>query len=137
MHEHGFGLPAPDFHLAKRYYDSCLETDPDAIVPVKLALAKLYAKSYWLEWTSDASTASATSGGASAGSAAGPAAPVVAPLPGPLAWMQQQLALTGLTGWADRLWRSESLAEVLLAIEDVMLAILCAAFAVVVYYRAR
>lgn len=42
MHEHGIGLPQ-DFHLAKRYYDMAAETDPVAVVPVYLALGKLFA----------------------------------------------------------------------------------------------
>ncbi|KAI4339576.1 hypothetical protein MLD38_024502 [Melastoma candidum] len=41
MHEHGQGLPN-DLHLAKRYYDQALETDPDAKLPVALALASLW-----------------------------------------------------------------------------------------------
>uniref|UniRef100_A0AC35U1L7 Protein sel-1-like protein 1 n=1 Tax=Rhabditophanes sp. KR3021 TaxID=114890 RepID=A0AC35U1L7_9BILA len=36
MHEHGIGLPK-DLHLAKRYYDSALEVNSDAILPVTLA----------------------------------------------------------------------------------------------------
>jgi SEL1 protein len=44
MHEHGIGLPQ-DFYLAKRYYDMASETDPIAVVPVYLALGKLY--SHW------------------------------------------------------------------------------------------
>lgn len=42
MHEHGLGLPQ-DFHLAKRYYDMAAETDPVAVVPVYMALGKLFA----------------------------------------------------------------------------------------------
>ncbi|CAL9054756.1 unnamed protein product [Musa banksii] len=41
MHEHGQGLPL-DLHLAKRYYDQALETDPAAKLPVKLALTSLW-----------------------------------------------------------------------------------------------
>ena len=47
MHEHGLGLPK-DLHLAKRYYDMVLSSDPKAWVPVKLALLKLQAHA-WLE----------------------------------------------------------------------------------------
>ena len=47
MHEHGVGLPK-DLHLAKRYYDMALSTDPKAFVPVKLALWKLKMHT-WLE----------------------------------------------------------------------------------------
>ncbi|KAG9458617.1 hypothetical protein H6P81_003125 [Aristolochia fimbriata] len=46
MHEHGQGLPL-DLHLAKRYYDQALETDPAAKLPVTLALGSLWIrKSY-------------------------------------------------------------------------------------------
>lgn len=41
MHEHGLGLPL-DLHLAKRYYDQALQSDPDAKLPVTLALASLW-----------------------------------------------------------------------------------------------
>jgi hypothetical protein len=41
MHEHGEGLPK-DFHLAKRYYDKALATNPSAALPVYLALAGLW-----------------------------------------------------------------------------------------------
>ncbi|CAG8547892.1 7042_t:CDS:10, partial [Funneliformis caledonium] len=46
MHENGIGV-ARDFHLAKRWYDQSLSTNPDAYLPVKLSLTKLYAKSFW------------------------------------------------------------------------------------------
>jgi SEL1 protein len=36
-----------DFHLAKRWYDQSLSTNPDAYLPVTLSLIKLYAKSFW------------------------------------------------------------------------------------------
>ena len=54
MHEHGLGLPK-DLHLAKRYYDMVLSTDPKAWVPVKLALWKLRAHR-WIDenWTEGA-----------------------------------------------------------------------------------
>ena len=47
MHEHGVGLPK-DLHLAKRYYDMVLSTDPKATVPVRLALWKLAAHGWLL-----------------------------------------------------------------------------------------
>ena len=37
MHEHGLGLPI-DLHLARRYYENALETDPTAKLPVTMAL---------------------------------------------------------------------------------------------------
>jgi SEL1 protein len=46
MHEHGLAV-TQDFHMAKRYYDRALETSPEAYLPVKLALIKLRARSYW------------------------------------------------------------------------------------------
>ncbi|KAL8139717.1 hypothetical protein V2J09_005738 [Rumex salicifolius] len=41
MHEHGQGLPF-DLHLAKRYYDEALESDPASKLPVTLALTGLW-----------------------------------------------------------------------------------------------
>lgn len=40
MHEQGLGM-TKDMHLAKRCYDQAAETNPDAKVPVALALLKL------------------------------------------------------------------------------------------------
>ena len=42
MHEHGIGI-ARDLHLAKRFYDMAAETAQDAVWPVMLARAKLWA----------------------------------------------------------------------------------------------
>ena len=41
MHEHGIGM-AKDLHLAKRYYDMILTSQPDASVIVQIALKKLH-----------------------------------------------------------------------------------------------
>ncbi|KAG2664683.1 hypothetical protein I3843_16G092200 [Carya illinoinensis] len=41
MYERGQGLPI-DLHLAKRYYDQALQTDPNAKLPVTIALASLW-----------------------------------------------------------------------------------------------
>lgn len=47
MHENGIGIDQ-DFHLAKRHYDSALETNPrEAHLPVVLALYKLRFRSWW------------------------------------------------------------------------------------------
>lgn len=47
MHENGIGIEQ-DFHLAKRHYDSALETNPrEAHLPVVLALYKLRFRSWW------------------------------------------------------------------------------------------
>lgn len=46
MYENGVGVPQ-DFHLAKRHYDSALETNSEAYVPVIMSLVKLHAKSLW------------------------------------------------------------------------------------------
>jgi SEL1 protein len=46
MHENGVGLDQ-DFHLAKRYYDSALETNDEAYLPVTLSLFKLRMRSAW------------------------------------------------------------------------------------------
>ncbi|KAJ3019765.1 ERAD-associated protein, partial [Thoreauomyces humboldtii] len=45
MHETGLGVDQ-DYHLAKRFYDRCLETNPEAYLPVRLALAKLRVKMF-------------------------------------------------------------------------------------------
>ncbi|KIY68091.1 HCP-like protein [Cylindrobasidium torrendii FP15055 ss-10] len=46
MYENGIGVPQ-DFHLAKRHYDSALDTNHEAYLPVFLSMAKLYARSIW------------------------------------------------------------------------------------------
>lgn len=46
MHENGLAVEQ-DFHMAKRYYDLALETNSEAYLPVKLALIKLRARSFW------------------------------------------------------------------------------------------
>ncbi|CAG8577249.1 17971_t:CDS:10, partial [Gigaspora margarita] len=46
MHEYGIGVPQ-DFHLAKRWYDQSLSTNPDAYLPVTLSLIRLYSRSFW------------------------------------------------------------------------------------------
>ncbi|KZT72333.1 HCP-like protein [Daedalea quercina L-15889] len=46
MYENGIGVPQ-DFHLAKRHYDSALETNSEASVPVSISLLKLHARSLW------------------------------------------------------------------------------------------
>ncbi|KAH8087852.1 HCP-like protein [Cristinia sonorae] len=46
MYENGKGVPR-DFHLAKRHYDLALQTNPEAYLPVTIALIKLYLKSFW------------------------------------------------------------------------------------------
>ncbi|KAK3336456.1 hypothetical protein B0T19DRAFT_453877 [Cercophora scortea] len=50
MHENGVGLNQ-DYHLAKRYYDTALETNEEAYLPVALSLLKLRAKSAWNTFT--------------------------------------------------------------------------------------
>jgi SEL1 protein len=46
MHENGVAV-TQDFHMAKRYYDLALELNKEAYLPVKLALGKLYIRSWW------------------------------------------------------------------------------------------
>ncbi|ODQ81623.1 hypothetical protein BABINDRAFT_22916, partial [Babjeviella inositovora NRRL Y-12698] len=46
MYERGLGVPQ-DFHLAKRYYDLALVMNPSAYVPVKAAVLKLHARSWY------------------------------------------------------------------------------------------
>ncbi|KAJ1918830.1 ERAD-associated protein [Mycoemilia scoparia] len=48
MYEEGIGLPR-DFHLAKRWYDRCLETNPEAALTIYLSLARLTVK-YLFAW---------------------------------------------------------------------------------------
>ena len=62
MHEHGLGLPK-DLHLAKRYYDMALSTDPKAFAPVKLALWKLQAH----KWLAERAEGGGRSGGGGGG----------------------------------------------------------------------
>ncbi|KAJ4417703.1 ERAD-associated protein [Neurospora sp. IMI 360204] len=50
MHENGIGL-TQDYHLAKRYYDTALETNDEAYLPVSLSLLKLRARSAWNTFT--------------------------------------------------------------------------------------
>lgn len=45
-YEMGAGVPR-DLHLAKRYYDKALSIEPDAYLPVQIALARLRLKSWW------------------------------------------------------------------------------------------
>lgn len=47
MHENGVGSVEQDFHMAKRYYDLALEMNKEAYLPVKLALLRLRARSWW------------------------------------------------------------------------------------------
>ena len=47
MHENGVGMVEQDFHMAKRYYDLALEMNKESYLPVKLALIKLRARSWW------------------------------------------------------------------------------------------
>ena len=134
MHERGLGTNAPDFHLAKRFYDNCLEADSDAIVPVKLALIKLYAHAYWQEYfNSDSTSASASASAA----AARPAPSAARTLPGPVSWLWKHVHATGVSEWFHRLSSSSTAFELFLSIEDVLLALLCLGLAVVVYIRSQ
>ncbi|QPG75703.1 hypothetical protein FOA43_003062 [Brettanomyces nanus] len=45
-YEAGLGVPL-DLHLAKRYYDKALIINPDAYIPVELALIRLKLKRWW------------------------------------------------------------------------------------------
>ena len=47
MHENGVGSVSQDFYMAKRYYDLAYEVNKEAYLPVKLALLKLRARSWW------------------------------------------------------------------------------------------
>ncbi|KAI9145207.1 hypothetical protein BKA69DRAFT_1121621 [Paraphysoderma sedebokerense] len=44
--ENGIGV-VKDYHLSKRYYESALETNPDAWLPISLSLIKLNLKYWW------------------------------------------------------------------------------------------
>lgn len=75
MHENGLGVPR-DFHLAKRMYDRALTTNPEAYLPINLALFRLQLKHFWL-WLGqggpfwlDEMPADMTAGGTSSASTA-------------------------------------------------------------------
>lgn len=163
MHERGLGTSAPDFHLAKRFYDSCLSADSDALVPVKLALAHLYARAWWEEyWTGSGSGAAATAAAAAAqknaaaaaaspaaaaaassassGSASSPPASAAQASSGPLSYLWTRLSGAmppALTAWWLRLRSAQTALELFLSLEDVILALLCAVLAVIVYVRSQ
>jgi len=180
MYEHGLGLDSnqPDLHLAKRSYDLALEFDPEAILPVKAAIVKLYAKQYWQEWMGSGSESEEDSEGEEdeerppsskpTASSSTPPGGKLAPLPGLWSWIRSHLdaALPGFTSWLSRMTSSASSAassttsasspspasvpasasasastlsasDILLAVEDILLAMLCAALAVIVYYRSQ
>jgi len=163
MHELGLGTRRSDFHLAKRYYDSCLEADPNALVPVKLALIKLYARAYWQELfggggggdeTSNDATHTAASSAPSQQQTQSPsqASPSPSPpppssrpavpspaqtLPGPLEWVWKHVRATGLSEWASKLSTANTALELFLSVEDLLLAFLCAALALIVYMRSQ
>jgi len=154
MHELGLGTSGSDFHLAKRFYDSCLESDSNALVPVKLALIKLYARAYWQEYFGGDETASpaaaagaassptasaSASAGASAGAASAPRS-IPSPaqtLPGPLEWVWKHVRATGVSEWLSKLSTANTAFELFLSVEDLLLALLCAALAVIVYMRSQ
>lgn len=46
MYENGLGVPQ-DWHLAKRFYDLCKQTNAEAHLPVTLSLLKLHLRSWW------------------------------------------------------------------------------------------
>ena len=65
MYHHGLGVPR-DYPLAKRYYDQAITIDPNAVVPCKLALAKLWLDATvddWTDWWTAAPDAQPRSGG--------------------------------------------------------------------------
>lgn len=161
MHERGLGTSAPDFHLAKRFYDSCLATDGDAIVPVKLALAHLYARAWWEEYWSGSGSATTAAGknaqqaNAAAAAAASPAAASGSSAPsaagsqsassssGALSslWARLSSSLPApppfLSSWWARLRSAQTALELFLSLEDVILALLCAGLAIIVYVRSQ
>lgn len=47
MYENGIGVARQDFHLAKRYYDTAVETNVEAYLPVALSLIKLHMRAIW------------------------------------------------------------------------------------------
>lgn len=47
MYENGIGVARQDFHLAKRYYDTAVETNVEAYLPVTLSLIKLHIRAAW------------------------------------------------------------------------------------------
>ncbi len=67
MHEHGLGVPR-DLHLAKRYYDQSLTQSPDSVVPVRLALLKLWLHNVFQFSSTTSTTTSPTTASSSSSS---------------------------------------------------------------------
>jgi len=144
MYEQGLGTPEPgkpDFHLAKRFYDACLDADADAIVPVKLALAKLYAKAWWEETFAEPKAAAAEQQAPAEQKNAKDVAATSASAPATdsPSWFARQWRASGAADWVARLRTAAGAGavELFLQLEDVLLALLCAALAVVVYFRSQ
>jgi hypothetical protein len=51
MYENGLGVEK-DYHIAKRLYDQCLQTNPSGFIPVNLILVRLFFKMAG-KWISD------------------------------------------------------------------------------------
>jgi hypothetical protein len=51
LHQWGIGVSS-DYPLAKRWYDASYDTDPDAFVPVRLALTSLWLQQEWQSFIS-------------------------------------------------------------------------------------
>jgi len=170
MHEEGVGLPQ-DFNLAKRYYDSALEADTDALVPVYLALAKLWVRqqsrlfsAWWNGGAAEADQAhvsdqqpppptAAASGGSSEGSP--PAPPPGSPTsaadlqnPPPIEGGNKGPRRAGSSGriahkateyYMELLKKYNQFVATFnsdkLALEDVVLLVLCGSLAILVFFR--
>ena len=61
MYENGIGVARQDFHLAKRYYDTAVETNVEAYLPVALSLVKLHIRAVWAALFGSESSQSAIS----------------------------------------------------------------------------
>ncbi|SPO29630.1 related to Sel-1 homolog precursor [Ustilago trichophora] len=61
MYENGIGVARQDFHLAKRYYDTAVETNTEAYLPVALSLVKLHIRAVWAALFGSESSQSAVS----------------------------------------------------------------------------
>jgi TPR repeat protein len=127
MHEDGVGLPQ-DFDLAKRYYDQAVETEETAIVPVKLALMKLWIHVFYhhamLWWSGE-------EGGATPSPSASPSA---SPSPSPKKTPSSASKSKG--GYIKKLVNT-AIAQMTEDVEDIVLVSLCLLLAVLVYFRSR
>jgi hypothetical protein len=131
MHEDGVGLPQ-DFDLAKRYYDQAVETEETAVVPVKLALIKLWIHVFYhhamLWWSGEEGLATPSPSPSSLPS------PSLSPKKTPSSASKSTGASKG--GYLKKLVNT-AIAQMTEDVEDIVLVSLCLLLAVLVYFRSR